>query len=45
MSKCKTVQDENKIGSLSIRKKSEGKLIEKRGVKAASQKPERAKKR
>jgi len=38
MSKCKTVQDEKKIGSLSLRKKEAGKLVEKRAIKAPPKK-------
>jgi hypothetical protein len=35
MSKCKTVQDENKILELSIRRKSEGKIVKKSVEKSA----------
>lgn len=34
MSKCKTVQDEKKILNLVVRRKEEGKIIEKRTLKS-----------
>jgi hypothetical protein len=41
MSKCQTVQDELKINQLTIRKKAEGKKIERKVLPARSELPTR----